>query len=195
MARGTLRTIGATTWAEYRNYFEKDPALTRRFQPISVDEPSIETACYMIRGLRAPMQAHHKVRISDAALEAAVKLSARYLPARQLPDKAVSLLDTACARVAISQSTIPARIADLRAEISGYDSEIAARDPIAIWVRATRPGWPRPAHAPKRRGPSWLIWKLPMPMRNRLSGRYCLCANRLPNAQAKISTKRRSVPN
>ncbi|QFQ88744.1 type VI secretion system ATPase TssH [Paracoccus kondratievae] len=128
LARGTLRTIGATTWAEYRNYFEKDPALTRRFQPISVDEPSIETACYMIRGLRAPMQAHHKVRISDAALEAAVKLSARYLPARQLPDKAVSLLDTACARVAISQSTIPARIADLRAEISGYDSEIAARE-------------------------------------------------------------------
>jgi len=128
LARGTLRTIGATTWAEYRNYFEKDPALTRRFQPISVDEPSIETACYMIRGLRAPMQAHHKVRISDAALEAAVRLSARYLPARQLPDKAVSLLDTACARVAISQSTIPARIADLRAEISGYDSEIAARE-------------------------------------------------------------------
>ncbi|KGJ04229.1 type VI secretion system protein VasG [Paracoccus halophilus] len=128
LARGTLRTIGATTWAEYRNYFEKDPALTRRFQPIAVDEPSIETACYMMRGLLAPMEAHHKVRISDAALEAAVKLSARYLPARQLPDKAVSLLDTACARVAVSQSAVPARLADLRAEIASYESEIAARE-------------------------------------------------------------------
>ena len=128
LARGTLRTIGATTWAEYRNYFEKDPALTRRFQPIAVDEPSIEVACYMMRGLLGPMQAHHKVRISDAALEAAVKLSARYLPARQLPDKAVSLLDTACARVAVSQSAIPARIADLRADIASYESEITARE-------------------------------------------------------------------
>ena len=128
LARGTLRTIGATTWAEYRNYFEKDPALTRRFQPIAVDEPSIEVACYMMRGLLGPMQTHHKVRISDAALEAAVKLSARYLPARQLPDKAVSLLDTACARVAVSQSAIPARVADLRAEIASYESEIIARE-------------------------------------------------------------------
>ena len=128
LARGTLRTIGATTWAEYRNYFEKDPALTRRFQPIAVDEPSIEVACYMMRGLLGPMEAHHKVRISDAALEAAVKLSARYLPARQLPDKAVSLLDTACARVAVSQSAIPARVADLRAEIASYEKEIAARE-------------------------------------------------------------------
>ena len=128
LARGTLRTIGATTWAEYRNYFEKDPALTRRFQPISIDEPSIEVACYMMRGLLGPMEKHHKVRISDAAVEAAVKLSARYLPARQLPDKAVSLLDTACARVAVSQSSVPARIADLRADIASYDSEIAARE-------------------------------------------------------------------
>src|SRR5690606_37602780 len=77
LARGTLRTIGATAWAEYRNYFEKDPALTRRFQPISVDDPSIEVACFMMRGLLAPMEAHHKVRISDAAVESAVKLSAR----------------------------------------------------------------------------------------------------------------------
>ena len=89
LARGTLRTIGATTWAEYRNYFEKDPALTRRFQPVQVDEPDIDTACYMMRGLLGPMQDHHKVRIADSAVEAAVKLSARYLPARQLPDKAV----------------------------------------------------------------------------------------------------------
>ncbi|MDP0927902.1 type VI secretion system ATPase TssH [Paracoccus onubensis] len=127
LARGTLRTIGATTWAEYRNYFEKDPALTRRFQPVQVDEPDIETACYMMRGLLGPMQDHHKVRISDAAVEAAVKLSARYLPARQLPDKAVSLLDTACARVAVSQSSIPARIADLQAAIASLESEIAAK--------------------------------------------------------------------
>ncbi|RJL21823.1 type VI secretion system ATPase TssH [Paracoccus siganidrum] len=127
LARGTLRTIGATTWAEYRNYFEKDPALTRRFQPISVDEPDIATACYMMRGLLAPMEGHHKVRISDAAVEAAVKLSARYLPARQLPDKAVSLLDTACARVAVSQSSVPARIADLKAAIAALETEIAAK--------------------------------------------------------------------
>lgn len=127
LARGTLRTIGATTWAEYRNYFEKDPALTRRFQPIAVDEPSIETACFMMRGLLGPMEAHHKVRISDAAVESAVKLSARYLPARQLPDKAVSLLDTACARVAVSQSATPARIADTRAAIAALETEIAAK--------------------------------------------------------------------
>lgn len=127
LARGTLRTIGATTWAEYRTYFEKDPALTRRFQPVAIDEPSIEKACFMMRGLLAPMESHHKVRIADAAVEAAVKLSARYLPARQLPDKAVSLLDTACARVAVSQSATPARIADLRAEIAALDAEIAAK--------------------------------------------------------------------
>ncbi|MDO5705203.1 MAG: type VI secretion system ATPase TssH [Paracoccus sp. (in: a-proteobacteria)] len=127
LARGTLRTIGATTWAEYRNYFEKDPALTRRFQPIAVDEPSIETACHMMRGLLAPMETHHKVRISDEAVVAAVKLSARYLPARQLPDKAVSLLDTACARVAVSQSASPARIADLEARIAALDTEITAK--------------------------------------------------------------------
>lgn len=127
LARGTLRTIGATTWAEYRNYFEKDPALTRRFQPVQVDEPGIEQCCYMIRGVLGPMENHHKVRISDEAVIAAVKLSARYIPARQLPDKAVSLLDTACARVAVSQSATPARIADLRDAINALDTEIAAK--------------------------------------------------------------------
>jgi len=127
LARGTLRTIGATTWAEYRNYFEKDPALTRRFQPVQVDEPGIEQCCYMIRGVLQPMESHHKVRISDEAVVAAVKLSARYIPARQLPDKAVSLLDTACARVAVSQSSTPARIADLRDAINALDTEIAAK--------------------------------------------------------------------
>jgi type VI secretion system protein VasG len=102
LARGTLRTIAATTWAEYRQYFEKDPALTRRFQPVQVDEPDVVRCCTMLRGLIGPMEKHHKVRISDAAIVAAVQLSSRYIPARQLPDKAVSLLDTACARVAIA---------------------------------------------------------------------------------------------
>ncbi len=127
LARGTLRTIAATTWAEYRNHFEKDPALTRRFQPIQVDEPSVERACTMIRGILGPMEAHHRVRISDEAIVAAVSLSARYIPARQLPDKAVSLLDTACARVAISQAATPARIADLRAGIAALEMEAEAK--------------------------------------------------------------------
>ncbi|MAU51669.1 MAG: type VI secretion system ATPase TssH [Roseovarius sp.] len=127
LARGTLRTVAATTWAEYRQHFEKDPALTRRFQPVNVDEPSIPRACTMLRGILKPMEAHHKVRISDEAVVAAVTLSARYLPARQLPDKAVSLLDTASARVAISQSGTPALVADLRAEIAALETERAAK--------------------------------------------------------------------
>lgn len=126
LARGTLRTIGATTWAEYRQYFEKDPALTRRFQPVAVEEPSLEKACYMLRGILKPMEEHHRVRISDEAVVAAVTLSARYIPARQLPDKAVSLLDTACARVAISQSTTPAAIADLKDAIQARREEMNA---------------------------------------------------------------------
>jgi type VI secretion system protein VasG len=127
LARGTLRTIAATTWSEYRQYFEKDPALTRRFQPISIEEPSVETCCHMLRGILAPMQAHHGVRISDGAITAAVNLSHRYLPARQLPDKAVSLLDTACARVAVSQSATPARISDIRARIAALEAEIVGK--------------------------------------------------------------------
>ncbi len=126
LARGTLKTIAATTWAEYRQYFEKDPALTRRFQPIQVGEPGILQAADMLRGLLAPMEAHHGVRISDAAVVAAVNLSHRYIPARQLPDKAVSLLDTASARVAISQTAVPAAIADTRAAIRAKESERAA---------------------------------------------------------------------
>ena len=126
LARGTLRTIAATTWAEYRQYFEKDPALTRRFQPVQVDEPDIAKACQMLRGIIAPMEKHHKVRISDAAIVSAVQFSARYIPARQLPDKAVSLLDTACARVAISQSTTPPAIADVRVAIAARQAERAA---------------------------------------------------------------------
>ncbi len=126
LARGTLKTIAATTWAEYRLYFEKDPALTRRFQPVQVGEPGIEQCCDMLRGILAPMEKHHKVRISDAAVVAAVTLSSRYIPARQLPDKAVSLLDTACARVAISQTAVPAAIADAKVAIASRQGERAA---------------------------------------------------------------------
>lgn len=128
LARGTLRTIGATTWMEYAKYFEKDPAMTRRFQPVMVDEPTIDRACYMLRGILGPMEAHHGIRISDEAVVAAVNLSARYLPSRQLPDKAVSLLDTACARVAISQSTVPASVQDSKARIAGLETELAAKE-------------------------------------------------------------------
>src|SRR6478752_3459233 len=126
LARGTLRTIAATTWGEYRQYIEKDPALTRRFQPIHVDEPDVATCCIMLRGLLGPMEKHHGVRISDAAIVAAVNLSHRYIPARQLPDKAVSLLDTAAARVAISQSATPALIEDARVAIAAHEAERAA---------------------------------------------------------------------
>ena len=126
LARGTLRTIAATTWSEYRQYIEKDPALTRRFQPIQIDEPDVQRCCDMLRGILGPMEKHHKVRISDAAIVAAVNLSHRYIPARQLPDKAVSLLDTASARVAISQSAVPAMIEDATASIAAREKEKAA---------------------------------------------------------------------
>jgi type VI secretion system protein VasG len=126
LARGTLRTIAATTWAEYRLHFEKDPALTRRFQPVQVDEPDVARCCTMLRGILGPMEKHHGVRISDAAIVAAVQLSHRYIPARQLPDKAVSLLDTACARVAISQTTTPASIEDTRIALTALAKEKAA---------------------------------------------------------------------
>ncbi|MCQ0989529.1 type VI secretion system ATPase TssH [Jiella marina] len=123
LARGTLRTIGATTFAEYRAHIESDPALTRRFQPVEIGEPDIPRCARMLRGLAAPMERHHGVRILDEAVMAAVSLSARYIPARQLPDKAVSLLDTAAARVAISQTTIPAAIADLDASLAALQAE------------------------------------------------------------------------
>ena len=123
LARGELRTIAATTWSEYRQYIEKDPALTRRFQPIMVNEPDVATAAIMLRGLVGPMEKHHKVRVTDEAIVAAVNLSNRYIPARQLPDKAVSLLDTACARVAISQNAKPSAGEDAEVEITSLDSE------------------------------------------------------------------------
>lgn len=110
LARGELRTIAATTWAEYKKYFERDPALTRRFQVVKVEEPDECKAVDMMRGIAASLESHHKVRILDEAVVASVKLSHRYIPGRQLPDKSVSLLDTACARVALSQSATPAAI-------------------------------------------------------------------------------------
>ena len=124
LARGELRTIAATTWAEYKKYFEKDAALTRRFQPVKVEEPSEKMAVAMIRGLVDTLEHHHKVRIFDEAVSEAVRLSARYIPARQLPDKAVSLIDTACARVAMSQNSIPAPIDDRRRRTSLIDTEL-----------------------------------------------------------------------
>ena len=124
LARGTLRTIGATTWAEYKKYIEKDPALTRRFQTVQIDEPSEERAILMLRGVASTMEAHHKVQVLDEAIEAAVKLSHRYIPARQLPDKAVSLLDTASARVAISQHAVPAAVDDCRKHIEALETEL-----------------------------------------------------------------------
>ena len=123
LARGTLRTIAATTWAEYKKYFEKDPALTRRFQVVQVDEPSEEKAILMMRGVASVMEKHHKVLLLDEALEDAVKLSHRYIPARQLPDKSVSVLDTACARVAVSQDSIPAEVEDSRRRIEALTIE------------------------------------------------------------------------
>lgn len=110
LARGELRTIAATTWAEYKKYFEKDAALTRRFQVVKVEEPSEEKAIVMLRGLLPVMEQHHGVSISDTALQAAVCLSNRYINGRQLPDKAVALLDTACARVAMSQAATPGQV-------------------------------------------------------------------------------------
>jgi type VI secretion system protein VasG len=124
LARGTLRTIAATTWGEYKKYFEKDPALTRRFQVIQVDEPSEEKTILMMRGVASVMEKHHRVQLLDEALEAAVKLSHRYIPARQLPDKAVSLLDTSCARVAISQHAVPAEVEDSRHRIDALNIEL-----------------------------------------------------------------------
>ena len=124
LARGTLRTIAATTWAEYKKYIEKDPALTRRFQVVQVDEPSEEKAILMMRGMASTMEKHHQVQVLDEALEAAVKLSHRYIPARQLPDKSVSLLDTACARVAISQHAVPAEVDDCRRRIEALETEL-----------------------------------------------------------------------
>jgi type VI secretion system protein VasG len=124
LARGELRTIAATTWTEYKKYFEKDAALARRFQVVKVEEPSEEVAVRMMRGLTAILEKHHGVRILEEAVESAVTLSHRYIPARQLPDKSVSLLDTACARVAIGQNAVPPTVEDCRRNIDHLKVEI-----------------------------------------------------------------------
>ena len=124
LARGTLRTIAATTWGEYKKYFEKDPALTRRFQVIRIEEPSEQKAVLMIRGLSPILEKHHKVDVLDEALAAAARLSHRYIPSRQLPDKAVSLIDTACARVAISQHATPPEVEDCQRRLSALQTEL-----------------------------------------------------------------------
>src|SRR5437660_1847342 len=124
LARGTLRTIAATTWSEYKKYIEKDPALTRRFQVVQVLEPTESKALLMLRGVASTLEKHHRVQLLDEALDAAVKLSHRYIPARQLPDKAISLLDTACARVAVSQHAVPAQLEDCRRRIEALQTEL-----------------------------------------------------------------------
>ena len=133
LARGTLRTIGATTWAEYKKHIEKDPALTRRFQVVVVEEPSVSKAIMMMRGIASMLEKHHRVQVLDEAIEAAVSLSARYIPARQLPDKSVSVLDTTCARVAVSQHAVPAEVDNCRKRIDALKTEleIIGRDETA----------------------------------------------------------------
>ncbi|MEN3292787.1 MAG: type secretion system protein VasG, partial [Burkholderiales bacterium] len=126
LARGELRTIAATTWSEYKKYFEKDAALARRFQVVKVDEPSEAVACSMLRGMAAKMEAHFNVRVLEGAIIDAVRLSARYISGRQLPDKAISVLDTACARVALGQSATPAAVEDARRLDVAVHEEIVA---------------------------------------------------------------------
>ncbi len=124
LARGELRTVAATTWSEYKKYFEKDAALARRFQVVKVEEPSEAQAVIMMRGLVATLEQHHNVRILDEAVEAAVRLSHRYISGRQLPDKSVSVLDTACARVSLGQLATPPAVEDSRRRISHVETEI-----------------------------------------------------------------------
>lgn len=124
LARGDLRTIAATTWAEYKKYFERDAALARRFQVVKVEEPDESATIAMMRGLVQMLEQHHAVRVLDEAVVESVRLSKRYIPGRQLPDKSISVLDTACARVAMSQNTIPASIEDCRRRINFINTEI-----------------------------------------------------------------------
>ena len=125
LARGELRTIAATTWSEYKKYFEKDAALARRFQVVKVEEPTEPQCMVMMRGIVGALEKHHKVRILDEAVAAAVRLSHRYLAGRQLPDKAVSVLDTACARLSLGQSTTPPAVEDAVRQID--DLEVQQR--------------------------------------------------------------------
>ncbi|MBC8943833.1 MULTISPECIES: type VI secretion system ATPase TssH [Xenorhabdus] len=124
LARGQLRTLGATTWSEYKKYIEKDPALTRRFQVVQVHEPDETKALIMLRSLVNTLEKHHRILLLDEAVEAAVHLSHRYIPARQLPDKAIALLDTACARVAVSQHAEPPQLENCRHQIDALNVEL-----------------------------------------------------------------------
>lgn len=130
LARGELRTIAATTWAEYKKYFEKDPALARRFQVVKVEEPDESTAVIMMRGIVKSLEKHHGVRVLDEGVVASVKLSMRYITGRQLPDKSVALLDTACAKVAVANGAPPPAVEDLRRQIRDLStaSDIFARE-------------------------------------------------------------------
>ena len=140
LARGELRTIAATTWSEYKKYFEKDAALARRFQVVKVEEPVPDQAVLMMRYLAPKLEKHHQVRVLDEAVEAAVRLSDRYLSGRQLPDKSVSVLDTACARLAINQSSVPGALEDCRRRLAAADHEIAVlqREQVTSPVHAER---------------------------------------------------------
>jgi type VI secretion system protein VasG len=124
LARGTLRTIAATTWDEYKRHIEKDPALTRRFQVVKVEEPAEDKCIRMLRAVMVPFEKHHKVQVLDEAIDGAVRLSHRYIAGRQLPDKAVSLIDTAAARVAVSQHAVPPEVDDCRRRIQALDTEL-----------------------------------------------------------------------
>ncbi|KOY03201.1 type VI secretion system ATPase TssH [Pseudomonas nunensis] len=124
LARGELRTLAATTWLEYKKYFEKDPALARRFQLVQVEEPDEITAVEMLRGVAAKLEQHHGVQVLDAAIHEAVKLSHRYISGRQLPDKAISVLDTACARVALGQHDVPPPLESLRHRQNSLKDEV-----------------------------------------------------------------------
>src|SRR6185436_5329800 len=126
LARGELRTVAATTWAEYKKYFEKDAALERRFQPVKVDEPDEETAIVMLRGLRELYEKAHGVRIKDEAIVAAVELSNRYISGRLLPDKAVDLLDTSAARVRVERGTKPEELVELESQIAALERAVSA---------------------------------------------------------------------
>ena len=130
LARGELRTIAATTWSEYKKYFERDPALARRFQLVNVEEPSEPTCTIMLRALVSALEKHHGVRILDEAVEAAVKLSHRYITGRQLPDKAVSVLDTACARVSLAEHAAPPPIERLKRKLNeiGHEKRVLERE-------------------------------------------------------------------
>jgi type VI secretion system protein VasG len=130
LARGELSTIGATTWREYKKYFEKDPALSRRFQPVALDEPSPQQAVHILRGLRPLYEKAHQILIADSALQAAAELSARYLAGRQLPDKAIDVLDTACARVSLNLTTPPRQLSHIRSELAqlALEQELLQRE-------------------------------------------------------------------